>query len=113
MSTTASSSAIPTGTYNVDPSHSNVGFEVKHMGIATVRGTFRKFEGTVDATGKAPRLEGTVEVASIDTGEENRDGHLKAPDFFDADRYPQITLHSTATDAAENGSVRLLGEITI
>ncbi len=59
--------SIPAGTYNVDPAHSNVGFEVRHMGIATVRGAFRKFQGTIDATGSAPVLEGTVEVASIDT----------------------------------------------
>jgi polyisoprenoid-binding protein YceI len=104
---------IPTGNYNVDPSHSNVGFEVKHMGIATVRGTFRKFSGTVDATGDAPRLEGTVEVASIETGDENRDGHLKAPDFFDADQYAQISFHSSATDATKDGAIQLSGEITI
>ena len=85
MSTTSlSPETIPAGTYNVDPAHSNVGFEVRHMGIATVRGTFRKFQGTIDATGDTPKLEGTVEVASIDTGDENRDGHLASPEFFDA-----------------------------
>ena len=62
------------------------------MGIATVRGSFRRFEGTIDASGDAPVLEGTVEVDSIDTGDENRDGHLQAPDFFDVAQYPQITL---------------------
>ncbi len=114
MSATSLTAArIPAGEYNVDPSHSNVGFEVKHMGIATVRGTFRKFQGTVDATGDAPRLEGAVEVASIDTGDENRDGHLKAPDFFDADQYAQISFNSAATDASENGAIKLNGEITI
>jgi polyisoprenoid-binding protein YceI len=106
-------SRIPSGTYSVDPTHSNVGFEVRHMGIATVRGTFKKFTGTVDATGDAPRLEGAVEVASIDTGEENRDGHLQAPDFFDAQQYPQITFHSTTTDATPDGAIKLNGEITI
>jgi polyisoprenoid-binding protein YceI len=111
--TVISPDAIPTGTYNVDPTHSGVGFEVKHMGIATVRGAFKQFAGTVDASGEAPRLEGTVEVASIDTGEPNRDGHLQAPDFFDAQQYPQITFHSTATDAAADGAITLKGEITI
>jgi polyisoprenoid-binding protein YceI len=111
--TSISPDRIPTGTYNVDPTHSNVGFEVKHMGIATVRGTFRQFQGAVDATGDAPRLEGSVEVASIDTGDENRDGHLKAPDFFDADQHAQISFHSTATDATQDGAIRLTGEITI
>jgi polyisoprenoid-binding protein YceI len=104
---------IPAGTYSVDPAHSNVGFAVRHMGIATVRGSFRSFQGTIDATGDAPVLEGTVEVASVDTGEENRDGHLKSPEFFDAERYPQISFHSTTTEADADGSIRLAGEITI
>jgi len=72
---------IPSGTYTIDPTHSNVGFEIRHMGIATVRGTFRTFDGTVDAGGDTPVLEGSVQVDSIDTGDENRDGHLKSPEF--------------------------------
>ena len=76
MSTSTVSQQVPAGTYAVDPSHSSVGFEVRHMGIATVRGAFRRFQGTIDATNDAPVLNGTVEVASIDTGDENRDGHL-------------------------------------
>jgi polyisoprenoid-binding protein YceI len=106
-------SRIPTGTYSVDPTHSNVGFEVRHMGIATVRGAFKQFTGTVDATGDAPRLEGSVELASIDTGDVNRDGHLQAPDFFDAQQHPQITFHSTTTEATPEGAIKLVGEITI
>jgi polyisoprenoid-binding protein YceI len=111
--TTISPERIPTGAYNVDPAHSNVGFAVRHMGIATVRGAFKKFQGTVDATGEAPRLEGVVEVASIDTGDENRDGHLQSPEFFDAQQYPQISFHSTATEATADGAIKLAGEITI
>src|SRR5260221_11716204 len=95
--TVISPDRIPTGTYSVDPTHSNVGFEVKHMGIASVRGSFKQFQGTIDASADAPRLDGTVEVASIDTGEANRDGHLQAPDMFDAAQYPQINFHSTPT----------------
>jgi polyisoprenoid-binding protein YceI len=113
MSATAiSPQRIPAGTYNVDPSHSGVGFEVRHMGIATVRGAFRGFNGTIDATGSTPVLTGSVEVASIDTGEEQRDAHLTAPDFFDAEQYPEITFHTTAIDSAADG-IRLSGEITI
>ncbi len=111
MSVTATS--VPTGTYNVDPSHSSVGFEVKHMGIATVRGAFRRFAGTVDATGEAPVLKGTVEVASIDTGDEQRDAHLKAPDFFDVEQHPEISFHTTAIQATDDGRIRLGGEITM
>ena len=111
--TTIASDRIPYGAYNVDPAHSNVSFEIKHMRIATVRGTFKQFQGVVDATADAPRLEGTVEVASIDTGDVNRDGHLQAPEMFDAALYPQITFHSTATSVGADGSITLNGEITI
>ncbi len=114
MSATAiSPDRIPAATYNVDPSHSSVGFEVRHMGIATVRGAFRAFNGTIDATSSTPVLKGSVDVASIDTGDEQRDGHLAAPDFFDAEQYPQITFETTAIDSAEDGKIRLSGEITI
>lgn len=111
--TSLSLETIPAGTYNVDPAHSNVGFEIRHMGIATVRGAFRKFEGTVDATGDAPVLQGTVEVSSVDTNEPNRDGHLASAEFFDAEQHPQISFHSTAGAATDDGKVRLNGEITI
>jgi polyisoprenoid-binding protein YceI len=111
--TSLTAERIPAGVYNVDPAHSSIGFAVKHMGISTVRGAFRGFEGTIDASGDAPALHGTVDVATVDTGEENRDGHLKAPDFFDVDQHPQIAFHSTGTDATADGEVRLSGEITI
>jgi polyisoprenoid-binding protein YceI len=111
--TSVSSAQIPAGTYNIDPAHSSVGFEVRHMGIATVRGAFRRFSGTINVTSETPELNGTVEVASIDSGEEQRDGHLKAPDFFDVDRYPQISFHTSAIQTTDDGQVRLAGEITI
>jgi polyisoprenoid-binding protein YceI len=111
--TTISPGLIPAGSYNVDPSHSNVGFAVRHMGIATVRGTFHKFEGTLETSGETAVLKGAVDVSSIDTGDEQRDGHLAAPDFFDAAQYPQITFHSTSSDAADDGKITLRGEITI
>ena len=105
--------AIAAGTYNVDPTHSNVGFEVRHMGIATVRGAFKQFAGTIEAGDGQTVLQGQVEVASIDTGDAQRDAHLAAPDFFDADTHPQITFTSTGAEAADDGQVRLTGEITI
>jgi polyisoprenoid-binding protein YceI len=114
MSTSSlSANVIPAGQYAIDPKHSSVGFEVRHMGIATVRGAFRGFQGTIDASGDSPILSGTVEVASIDTGDEQRDAHLKAPDFFDAERHPEITFHTTAIEAANDGQLRLAGEITL
>jgi polyisoprenoid-binding protein YceI len=104
---------IPAGTYAVDPKHSNVGFEVRHMGIATVRGTFRQFEGSLEATTDAAVLNGSVEVASIDTGDEQRDAHLTSPEFFDVERHPQITFHSTTAEATGEGKIRLIGEIAL
>jgi polyisoprenoid-binding protein YceI len=110
---TITADAIQSGTYSVDPSHSNVGFEVRHMGIATVRGQFKKFEGTVAAADGKLTLSGSAEVASIDTGDENRDGHLQSPEFFDAAQFPQITFASTGTEPAADGKIKLTGEITI
>jgi len=101
------------GTYNIDPAHSNVGFGVRHMGIATVRGKFKTFAGTVEATGGSLKLTGTVEVSSIDTGDEQRDGHLQAPDFFDAAQFPQITFTSTGATDAGDSKLKLSGDITI
>ncbi|MGH2861105.1 MAG: YceI family protein, partial [Solirubrobacteraceae bacterium] len=95
---TISAEAIQSGTYNVDPAHSNVGFAVRHMGIATVRGQFKKFNGTVEAADDKLTLAGTVEVASVDTGDQNRDGHLQSPDFFDAAQFPQISFSSTGAE---------------
>jgi polyisoprenoid-binding protein YceI len=110
--TTIPAGRIPAGTYTIDPSHSSVGFEVRHMGIATVRGAFRSFEGLIDAADQSV-LRGTVQVDSIDTGDEQRDGHLKSPEFFDIERYPSITFSTTAIEPAGDGSVRLVGEITM
>jgi polyisoprenoid-binding protein YceI len=108
--TTATS--IPTGTYSVDPAHSHISFEVKHMGIATVRGAFRAFEGTITATDGGLNLSGTVDVASVETGQEQRDGHLQSPDFFDAAQFPQIS-YSAGSAEIDGEDVTLNGEITI
>ena len=83
------------------------------MGIATVRGAFRRFQGTIDAAGSTPVLKGSVDVASIETGEDQRDAHLTAPDFFDAEQYPEIAFETTGIDSNENGTIRLRGQITM
>ena len=76
--------ALPIGTWRVDPVHSTVGFSVKHMVVANFRGGFDTFDVTLDEDG----LRGTVDVASISVSEPNLNGHLLAPDFFDAERNP-------------------------
>ena len=112
MSTTTT--ALPTGTWNVDAVHSRVGFRVKHLGLANVRGEFREYEGQLvigeDGTVQAS---GSVKVDSIDTGEADRDGHLKSPDFLDAATYPDITFASTSITAVDDDTWEITGDLSI
>jgi polyisoprenoid-binding protein YceI len=105
---------VPAGVWAIDPSHSSIGFSVKHMMIATVRGRFAQFEGAVEAdeTGIA-RVHGVVEAATIDTNEPQRDEHLRSADFLDAAEHPQIRFASSAIERLGGDEYRILGEITI
>jgi polyisoprenoid-binding protein YceI len=112
--TTATTQPIATGTWAIDRVHSHIGFAVKHMVVSTFRGRFEDYDGalTVGDDG-APRLEGSVEVDSIVVKDENLAGHLKAPDFFDSERYPQIRFRSSAVRVHEGGELEVDGELTI
>lgn len=93
--------ALYAETYNIDASHSNVGFKVKHMMITNVTGKFDKFSGSFEydkKSGKVTSLTGVVDVASINTENEKRDGHLKSADFFDSVKYPEITFKVDKVD---------------
>ncbi len=86
------------GTYKLDNSHTNVGFKVKHMMVSNVRGDFKEFSGSFAFDEKSKTLtalEGDIKVASIDTGIEKRDNHLRSADFFDVAKYPDITFKMT------------------
>jgi polyisoprenoid-binding protein YceI len=113
MSILAESSAtvIPAGTWSIDPAHSAVEFHIRHLGLATVKGRAPIVSGTI-VGGDAPSLEGTVDVSSITTFDENRDAHLQSPEFFDADRHPELTFSSTSFEA-EGESLAVDGELTI
>ncbi len=103
------------GDYQLDPAHTRIGFVARHAMVTKVRGQFRQFEGSAhldptDPTKSSAQL--TVEVASIDTGNEQRDGHLRSADFFDSETYPEITFVSTSVQPAGDG-YRVTGDLTI
>ncbi len=114
MSTTTAT-LIPTGTWTVDHAHSKVGFAVKHMGIATVRGEFTEFEGTLEIGDDLPAAKayGTVQVQSVDTNQPQRDEHLRSPDFFDGAQFPELRFESTEIDALDDEEFRITGNLTI
>jgi polyisoprenoid-binding protein YceI len=107
--------AVPAGSWTVDPSHSKVGFAVKHMGIATVRGEFKDFEGTLEISEDlaSANARGTVKAASVDTNEPQRDAHLRSPDFFDAETHPVLAFESTRIEAIDDETFRITGKLTL
>ena len=103
-------------TWNTDPTHTDIQFSTKHMMVTTVRGKFATAAGTVLLDDENPTASSgtfTVDVASLNTGVEQRDGHLRSPDFFDAGAYPTITFASTAVDARGGNEYRVTGDLTI
>lgn len=106
---------IAPGTWSVDPAGSRVEFAVKHMLLATLRGRFGEFEGTlaVGPDGVATAL-GSVEAGSIETDESVRDEHLRrSADFFDVERFPRIEFRSTRIEEPRDGQLRIVGELTM
>lgn len=112
MSTETLNQQIPAGTWNLDLVHSSIQFGITHSGIATFRSGFGEYSATLTG-GEQPKLEGAVEVASIDIDEEQFKGHLMSPEFFDAENHPQLKFSSTEFAIADDGSVRLAGELEI
>ena len=106
MTTTQIRQALPTGTWQLDPVHSSIGFEVPYMG-GTFRGQFRDVEATI-ADGD---VRGSAKVASVDVKDENLTAHLQSPEFFDVERYPELRFASTDVEGGEELTIR--GEITI
>ncbi|MFB2556243.1 YceI family protein [Herbiconiux liangxiaofengii] len=102
------------GTWTIDPSHSEVGFSVRHMLISKVKGTFEKFDATFVTTDNPleTKVTATADVASINTNDKNRDGHLATNDFFDAPTHPELTFVSTGV-RVEKGDYKIDGDLTI
>lgn len=104
------------GTWDIDPAHSGVEFSVRHAMVATVRGRFNGFSGTIEV-GNEPAgstTDVTIEAASIDTGNGDRDNHLRSPDFLDVERFPTLRFQTTRVAAGEEeGEYRVFGYLTI
>jgi polyisoprenoid-binding protein YceI len=106
---------MPQITYQIDPAHTSAHFSIRHMMISNVRGEFSKVSGTVvfDAENPANSMaDATIEVASINTREPQRDAHLKSPDFFDAEKFPLISFHGKEV-SEHGGEWKLKGDLTI
>lgn len=102
--------------WNVDASHSNVKFSVSHLVVSEVEGSFRKFDGTIEAPTEDFNnavINFTVDVASVNTDNEKRDEHLKGDDFFNAEKYPKMTFKSTSFKKGKGNNYVLEGNLTI
>ena len=115
MSTVATPQAAIT-TWNVDPVHSVAEFKVKHMMISNVKGQFTGVSGVLsldEANLTKSHVEATIDAASINTRDAQRDGHLKSPDFFDVEKFPTLSFKSTRVENAGGGELAVAGDLTI
>jgi polyisoprenoid-binding protein YceI len=111
--TTQTATAVRT--LAIDRSHSEVGFQVRHL-LSKVRGRFNEFDGTIEfdeSNPSASRIDVTIQAASIDTGEADRDNHLRTADFFDIEKYPTLTFKSTSVTPRGEGNYDVAGDLTI
>jgi polyisoprenoid-binding protein YceI len=110
----SSISDLTPGVWNVDASHSTIGFVARHLMVSKVRGRFATFTGTLTIADDplASKLEASAEIGSVTTGDDSRDGHLKSADFFDVENFPNMTLVSTGIDK-DGGDYVLHTDLTI
>jgi polyisoprenoid-binding protein YceI len=117
MTATTTIQTVPgyiAGTWAIDPVHTDVGFVVRHMVVAKVRGRFTKFEGQI-VTGENPAdssVTATIELSSIDTGNQQRDDHIRSADFFEVETYPTMTYRSTSV-RQDGDDLVLDGQLTL
>jgi polyisoprenoid-binding protein YceI len=103
------------GTYDIDPSHTNVGFVVRHLMVSKVRGAFGSVHGTI-VIGDDPFesvVDVSIDTASVATGDDQRDAHLRSPDFFDVEQFPRLTYRSRSVRHAGEGRFIVEGDLTV
>ncbi|HEX2534495.1 MAG TPA: YceI family protein [Chitinophagaceae bacterium] len=103
-------------TWTLDPTHSELGFKIKHLMISNVTGSFKKFTAEAVTEGEdftSAQIRLTAEMASIFTNNEQRDAHLRNSDFFEADRYPELTFQSTRMERIDSDTYSLYGDLTL
>ncbi|EPG65570.1 YceI family protein [Leptospira wolffii] len=108
--------SLQAGDYKIDSSHTGVGFKVKHLAIANVNGNFKEFSGKFGFDEKTNALTGldvTIKASSINTNDSDRDAHLKKGDFFDVDKYPELTFKVANADIKKGGVSKVKGDLTI
>ena len=103
------------GTYAIDPAHSTIGFVARHAMVTKTRGKFDEFEGTITVAENIAdsKAEATIKATSINTGNEDRDEHVKGDDFFSVEQYPELTFSATSFDVDETGNGTVTGDLTI
>ncbi|UFH52343.1 YceI family protein [Spirosoma sp. KNUC1025] len=103
-------------TWAIDPTHSEVQFKVKHLMVSTVTGLFSQYEGQLETHGDDftdAKISFSADVASISTGNEQRDGHLKSADFFDVEKFPKLTFSSTSVTKTGDDTYNVVGDLTM
>lgn len=107
---------VGTSVWNIDPTHSSAEFAVKHMVFTTAKGVFRELAGVVEfdeANPAAARVEASIQVASIDTRDANRDAHLRSAEFFNAEQFPTITFRSKRVEVEDGSRGKIYGDLTM
>jgi polyisoprenoid-binding protein YceI len=114
MSTTVEVPGLVAGTWTIDPVHSEVGFVVRHLMVSKVKGKFTTFSGAITVADNPldSKVEATIEAASISTGDDSRDGHLRTSDFFETEKHPNLEFRSTSVEPKGSDFV-VAGELTI
>lgn len=116
MSATPATTTSGLSTWKIDPAHSSAEFKVKHMMISNVKGKFHGISGVLtlnEADVTKSRVESSIDLSSLTTGDEQRDGHLKSPDFFEVEKYPKMTFKSTEVRKTGATEFAVVGELNL